>query len=364
MRSAVAITFCVGSIVATRRSIITKTRSEGDMRSMLNFLLFFMCFLFALGFSSAQEKQYVTVRREVKLMGSKFEITVVAQNEEIGYINIEEAVAEITRIESLISSWDPKSETSSINENAGLAPVKVSPELYKLIERTIEISKTTMGAFDITYASLNNIWRFDGSMQYAPTPEEISDVMTKVGYQKITLDPAENSVFLTEKGMKIGFGAIGKGYAADKAKEFLVSKQVPAGMINAAGDITTWGTKATGEKWLIGIDNPEGTGRFFSWIPLVESSVGITGDQDMYVLFNGRKYSHIIDPRSGYPAMGINKVTVLGKSAELCDAFGTAVYILGKDKGLEMINQLPGTEVIVVDSNNKVYKSSGILLNN
>ncbi len=364
MRSAIAIPYCLGCIKTTRRPFSSGIGTGLVLRGTVNLLLFFMCSLFALGHCFSQEKKYVTVRRAVKLMGSNFEITVVTQNEEIGYINIEEAVAEITRIENLISSWDPKSETSRINENAGLLPVKVSPELYKLIERTIKISQTTMGAFDITYASLNNIWRFDGSMQYAPTAEEISDAMTKVGYQKIRLDPVENTVFLTEKGMKIGFGAIGKGYAADKAKEFLVSKQVPAGMINAAGDITTWGTKATGEKWLIGIDNPEGTGRFFSWIPLVESSVSTTGEQDLYVLFNGRKYSHIIDPRSGYPAMGISKVTVLGKSAELCDALSTAVYILGRDLGLEMINQLPGTEAIVVDSNNKVFKSTGILLNN
>ena len=309
----------------------------------------------------AQVAANVTVRRTIHLMGSPFEITVVAQNEEIGYINIEEAAAEIKRIEKLISSWDPESQTSMINSNAGIRPVKVSVELYKLIERSIQISEFTYGAFDITYAALDTLWRFDGSMQYLPTSSEIKNVVAKVGFRKIVLNPDENTVYLREKGMKIGFGAIGKGYAADKAKEFLVSKQVPAGMINAAGDITTWGAKASGEKWLIGVDNPTGKGVFFSWLPLVESSVAIAGNQRDYITFNGKRYTHILNPKTGYPAMGIRKVTVLAKSAELCDALSTAVYVLGKKIGLALINQLPGAEVVILDDNEEVFRSNGIL---
>ena len=309
----------------------------------------------------AQESSNITVRRTVQLMGSAFEITVVAQNEEIGYINIQEAAAEIERVEKLISSWDAASETSLINKNAGIRPVKVSLELYKLIERAIQISEITYGTFDITYAALDRVWRFDGSMEYLPTAKEIEQAVAKVGYRKIALNPESHTVFLKEKGMKIGFGAIGKGYAADKAKELLVSKQVPAGMINAAGDITTWGTKATGEKWLIGVDNPTGKGVFFSWLPLVESSVAIAGNHSAYVTLNGQRYTHIINPKTGYPAMGIRKVTVLAKSAELCDALSTAVYVLGKKVGLAMINQLDGTEAVILDDNDQVFRSNGIL---
>ncbi len=295
-------------------------------------------------------------------MGSPFELTVVAQNEEIGYINLEEAIAEVKRIEKLISSWDPDSETSEINKNAGIKPVKVSFELYKLIERSIKISEITDGAFDITVAAMDRVWKFDGSMSMFPTPEQISRAVSKVGYKKITLNSSEKTVFLKEKGMKIGFGAIGKGYAADKAKALLVSKQVPAGMINASGDISTWGTKATGEKWLIGVDHPRSNGRLFTWLPLIESSVSITGNLDRYVTFNGKKYAHYIDPNSGYPAIGISKVTVLAKSAELCDALATAVYILGKEKGIFLINQLGDTEVIIVNSYNQMFHSHGIIL--
>lgn len=324
-------------------------------------LLYLVLFL---PMARAQEKVNVTVRRTIPLMGSLFEITVVAQSEEIGYINIEEAAAEVERIEKLISSWDPESETSAINKNAGIKPVKVSLELYKLIERSIQISEITYGAFDISYATLDGLWRFDGSMEYLPTPAEVERVVAKVGFRKIVLNPDENTVYLKEKGMKIGFGGIGKGYAADKAKELLVSKQVPAGMINAAGDITTWGTKATGEKWLIGVDNPTGQGVVFSWLPLVESSVAISGNHSDYITFSGKKYSHIISPKTGYPAMGLRKVTVLAKSAELCDALSTAVYILGKKLGLALINQLDGAEVVILDENDNVFKSNGILLGN
>ena len=311
----------------------------------------------------AQELKYVTVQRSVNLMGDKFDITVVADNEEIGYINIEEAVSEIKRIEKLISSWDEESETSKINKNAGIKPVKVSVELYKLIERANQISEITNGAFDITFAGLDKIWQFDGSMKYKPTKEEIKQSVSKVGYKKIILNEEDHTVFLQFKGMKIGLGGIAKGYAADKAKELLVGKQVSAGVINASGDLTTWGTKATGEKWLIGIANPLSKDKIFSWLPVLESSVATSESYDKFITFDGKKYSHILDPRTGNPISGINSVSVFSKTAEWSDALATAIFVLGVDSGMALINQLKGTEAIIVDSNNKMHKSSGILFN-
>lgn len=297
-------------------------------------------------------------------MGSRFDITVVSVDEDLGYINIQEAAGEIRRIEKMISSWDKNSETSLINRNAGIKPVIVSQELFKLIERAKQISEITDGAFDISYSSMDKIWKFDGSMTAMPSREEIRQSVAKVGFEKIVLNSSDNSVFLKQKGMKISFGAIGKGYAADKAKELLVSKQVVAGIINAAGDLTTWGTKASGEKWLIGIANPLNKERVFSWLPILESSVATSGNYEKYVTINGKKYTHIIDPRTGYPSSGINSASVFSKSAELCDALATAIFIMGTNAGLSLVNQLGGTEVIIVDSNNKIHKSSGILLDN
>ncbi len=275
----------------------------------------------------AQESKYVTVHRTMKLMGSRFDITVVAQNEEIGYINIEEAIAEITRIEKLISSWDPDSETSLINKNAGIRPVKVSDELFKLIERAKVVSEITDGAFDISYASMDEVWKFDGSMTHPPTPAQIKRSIARVGYKKIILNSEQGTVFLRDLGMKIGFGAIGKGYAADRTKELLISKQVKAGIINASGDLTTWGTKASGEKWLIGIANPLSKEKIFSWVPLVESSVATSGNYEKFVSFNGVKYSHIIDPRTGYPSTGITSVSIFSKCATNCPVRRSSLWI-------------------------------------
>ncbi|PKA97148.1 thiamine biosynthesis lipoprotein [Flavobacteriaceae bacterium MAR_2009_75] len=312
--------------------------------------------------SWSQVDQMVTVHKALELMGSRFDITVVANNEDIGYINIDEATAEIKRIEKLISAWDPDSETSLINKNAGVKPVVVSSELFSLIERSIQISELTDGAFDISYASLDGVWKFDGSMKVMPNESEIESSISKVGYRNIVLNENDQSVFLAKKGMKISFGAIGKGYAADKAKELLVSKQVVGGIINAAGDLTTWGTKANGEKWVIGIANPLSKERIFSWLKIVESSVATSGNYEKHIVFEGVKYSHIIDPRTGYPTTGVNSVSIFAKSAETCDALATAVFILGKDDGLDLINQLGGIEVVLVDNDNNVHKSSGVPL--
>ncbi|MBS9461643.1 FAD:protein FMN transferase [Flagellimonas sp. 389] len=326
------------------------------MRTVLIIFCSLCCML-----SQGQRQEDVTVKRTLKLMGTTFEIIVVAPNEDIGYLDIDEAVSEIKRIEKMISSWDEASETSLINKNAGIKPVKVSSELFQLIERSKKISEITDGAFDISYASIDRVWRFDGTMKEVPPKINIQQSVAKIGHKKIKLDPIEQTVYLTEPGMRISFGAIGKGYAADKAKELMVSKQVKGGIINASGDLTTWGTKASGEKWVIGISNPLDKDKVFSWLPVVESSVATSGNYEKYVTLDGKKYSHIIDPRTGYPTVGINSVSIFAKTAELCDALATAVFIMGKDSGIHMVNQIDGVEVVLVDSDNKIHKSSGIV---
>ncbi len=297
-------------------------------------------------------------------MGESFGITVVAVNEELGYINIEEATAEINRINKLISSWDSDSETYKINVNAGVKPVKVKTELFALIERAIQIAEITDGAFDITFASTENVWKFNGEMKYPPTKEENKSSIKNVGYKNILLDKEKQTVFLKKKGMRISFGAIGKGYAVDKAKALLMSNQVIAGVINASGDITTWGTKVSGEKWLLGVADPASNYKILTWLPILESSASTTDVYEKYVSFKGQKYGHIIDPRTGAPVRGLKKATVFAKSAELCDALATAVLVLGLDKGVSLINQLGGTEAIFIDDNNKIYKTNGLILDN
>lgn len=314
-------------------------------------------------FVFGQGEKYVTVKKSFTAMGSDFDITVLSLDEELGYIYIQEAVAEVQRIEKLISSWDNNSETTKINTNAGIKPVEVSWELFKLIERSVQISELTNGAFDISFTALDEIWKLDGSMNAMPTKGEIKETTLKTGYKNIILNSKDQTVYLNKKGMRISFGGIGKGFAADKAKTLLVSKLVKAGIINIGGDITTWGTKATGEKWLIGIVNPERQRGLFSWLPILESSVATSGGNADFMLVKDKKYSHVLDPRTGYPSTGINSVSVFAKSAELSDALATSIFVLGVDAGLALINQLGDTEVIIVDNINKMHKSNGIILN-
>jgi len=303
-------------------------------------------------------------KRTLKLMGSSFDITVVAKDTNEANLHIDLAVAEITRIEKLISSWDKNSQTSAINKNAGTQPVQVDDELFQLIKRALKISKLTNGAFDISYASMDKVWFFDGSMTEMPSEEVIKKSVTKVGYQNIILNEDTHTVFLKLKGMKIGFGAIGKGYAADKAKALLQKKGIISGIINASGDLNTWGTQPNGKDWLVAIVNPLNKEKVFSWMPVNNSAVVTSGNYEKYVKFNNTLYTHIIDPRTGYPATGILSATIFTKSAELADAFATSIFVMGVDTGLDFINQLNGVECIIIDENNKMIPSKNIQLKN
>ena len=276
-------------------------------------------------------------KRTLLLMGSRFDITVVANDSAQGNSYIDLAIGEISRIEHLISSWDPRSQTSAINENAGVAPVRVCQELFNLIERSMAISKLTDGAFDISYASMDKIWKFDGSMKEMPTDEAIKASVSKVGYQNVVLDKEHVTIFLKLPGMNIGFGAIGKGYAADKAKALLMEKGAVAGIINASGDMNTWGKQPSGE-----------------------GAVVTSGNYEKYVTFDGKRYSHIIDPKTGYPATGIISATVFAPKAELADALATSVFVMGIETGLNRISQLPGVECIIIDENGEIHTSENI----
>lgn len=301
-------------------------------------------------------------KRSVKLMGCGFEITVLAEHQQQANTYIELAISEISRIEKMISSWNPNSQTSLINKNAGIQAVKVDPELIQIIERAKKLSKLTSGAFDITYASMDRIWKFDGSMTKMPDESKIKASIANVGYQKIQINKNQGTVFLLEKGMKIGFGAIGKGYAADKAKTLLQAKGVKGGIINASGDLNTWGTRPNGKEWLVAIKNPLNKKKVFSWMPVNNGAVVTSGNYEKYVFFNNKRYTHIIDPRTGYPSSGVLSVSIFAKTAEVADALATSIFVMGVEVGLDFINQLKGVECIIVDEDNKMHSSININL--
>lgn len=322
------------------------------MRKLIT-ITFVLCFAIS---TNAQNIQ----KRTLKLMGSRFDITVVAEDSTKAVSYIDLAIEEMTRIEKLISSWDPNSQTSEINRSSGIKPVKVDKELFDLIARSIAISKLTDGAFDISYASMDKIWRFDGSMKTMPSEADIKASVYKVGYQNIILDKENTTVFLKIPESKIGFGAIGKGYAADKAKALLMSKGVSAGIINASGDMNTWGKQPNGDEWKVAITNPLNKNKAFALLPINEGAVVTSGNYEKYVNFNGKQYTHIIDPRTGYPSTGIISATVFAPKAELADALATSVFVMGKEVGLNRINQLPQIECIIIDDKGNIFTSENI----
>lgn len=302
-------------------------------------------------------------KRFVKLMGSQFDITVVADSISLANDYIDMAIDEITRIENLISEWKPETQLSLVNSNAGIQPVKVDKELFDLTQRAISFSRITDGAFDISFAAATKIWKFDGSVTEVPSAEAIKESTRNIGYQNIILDAQNQTIFLKNAGMKIGFGSIGKGYGADMAKKLLISKGVIAGIINASGDMNSWGKQPDGQEWTIGITNPLNKEQAFAVFPLYDSAVATSGVYEKFLTINNKRYSHIIDPRTGYPSTGISSVTVFAKSAELANGLSTSIVVMGKEAGLDLINQIPGVSAVIVDDNNKISFSDNIKIN-
>lgn len=299
-------------------------------------------------------------KKEQSLLGSPFEITVVATDSVQAKLYTDLAISEVKRIENLVSDWIPTTQISQVNQNAGIKPIKVDQEVFDLVERAIKISKLTSGAFDISYASMDKIWKFDGSMKQMPTEEAIKKSVEKVGYQNIILNPTDKTIFLKNKGMKLGLGGIAQGYIADKIKEVLQEKGCTSGLVNVSGDINTWGKQPNGQPWTVGIINPMNKNKVFATFILDDSAVETSGSYEKFVVFNGKRYSHIIDPRTGYPASGIVSVSVFAKQTELADALATGIFVLGIEVGLDLVNQLNGIDCIIVDDKGGVHVSNKI----
>lgn len=311
-----------------------------------------------------QSMDWVEHKKVLKLMGTRFEIGAVAENDTLAWAAIEAGITEIERIEKLISSWDETSQTSAINRNAGIRPVQVDQELYDLIFRALKVAKLTEGAFDISFASMDRIWRFDGSMSQMPNPEEVKKAAAKINWEKVMLNPTERTVFLLDKGMKIGFGGIGKGYAANQAK-LLMAKMpgIKGGVVNAAGDLLAWGDRPSEKDWVIKIADPVKSADALGWLQINDGAVVTSGDYERYVEFAGKRYAHIIDPRTGYPTTGIKSVTVVCSYAEVADALATSIFVLGQQKGIQLVNQLKGVECLIVTDDNEILTSKHLQLN-
>jgi len=318
--------------------------------------IFFLLFI-SLSTAIFSQQSYT---KDTVLMGSAFKFTALHNDYQIAKKSVDASLKEVIRIEKLISSWDKKSETSKINSMAGIKPVTISYELFSLIKRSLKVSEISNGYFDISFASIDKIWNFSDTISKIPTDDEIQQSISTINFKNIILNNSDTSVFLSKKGMKIGFGSIGKGYAANRAKQIMLSYNIKSGVINAGGDLIAWGKKQNNKSWSIGIVDPFDKNKTTLWLDVDNMAVVTSGNYEKYITINGKRYCHIINPKTGWPVTGLVSVTILCRDAELADALATTVFVLGLYDGLKLINHLEGIEGVLISENGSIHYSNNL----
>jgi thiamine biosynthesis lipoprotein len=269
------------------------------------------------------------------------------------------ATDEIVRIEKLMTTWDPASEVSRINAAAGKDPVPVGPETFAVIQEAQHASEISGGCFDITFETLHGLWKFDQDLDpHPPAPADLRAKLKYVGYKHVQLDPAASTVRIDEPHVRISLGGIAKGYAVDQASKVLLGAGITSFYVQAGGDLFTHGTKPDGSPWQAGIRDPRGPeGDYFALMPVSDHAFSTAGDYERSYVIGNKRYHHIIDPHTGYPATASRSVTIWAPTALQADAIDDAVFILGPEKGLALVESIDGVGAVIVDASNKVWTS-------
>jgi thiamine biosynthesis lipoprotein len=269
------------------------------------------------------------------------------------------ATAEIVRLEKLMTTWSPDSEVSRVNAAAGKEAVKVGPETFDVIRESLHASRMSEGTFDITFETFHGLWKFDQDLDpHPPSPADVRSRLKFVGFGHVKLDEAASSVFLDESHVRIGLGGIAKGYAVDKASKVLLDSGLVSYFVQAGGDLYTHGDKPGGEPWQAGVRDPRGPeGDYFAMMPVSDHAFSTAGDYERSYIVDGKRYHHIIDPHTGYPATASRSVTIWAPTALLADEIDDAVFILGPEKGLALVESLDGVGAVIVDARNRVWTS-------
>ena len=315
-------------------------------------------------FAQAPAAPRHTFSRSAHLMGSHFTFTVVAADDSAGQRALRAGLGEVRRIDKLLSFWDSTSEVVRINRAAGRHPVAVSPETFDLISRTLNLSRLSGGAFDITFASADKLYKFDRQAHAAlPDTAAIRASVRRIGWQKIRLDAAKHTVFLPEKGMRINLAGILQGYGLRRAKQVLDKMAVTGGLLNGSGDIYCWGRQADGSLWRVAIGDPDHPNSVAAWVDITDMAVVTAGNYEQYFTVGGQVYGHIINPHTGYPSVGLRSVTILCPDVELADGLDEVVFVKGPTAGLNFINQLKGVDCTLITDDNRTLASRGMTLN-
>ena len=272
----------------------------------------------------------------------------------------EAATAEIKRLEGLMTTWRTDSEVSRINAAAGKSAVKVSEETFAVIKESVRASEISEGTFDITFQTLHGLWKFDEDLDpHPPAEKDVKARLAFVGWKNIKLDEREKTVMLAKEQTKIGLGGIAKGYAVDKAAAVLERAGLTSYFVQAGGDLFARGKKADGSDWQAGIRDPRSKSetQFFAILPLSDHAFSTAGDYERSYIVNGKRYHHIIDPRTGQPATACRSVTIWAPNAFVADAIDDAVFILGPEKGLKLVESIDGVAAVIVDAKNNLWVS-------
>jgi thiamine biosynthesis lipoprotein ApbE len=314
------------------------------------------CLVTALYFFAGRAKQVEADSGHRLVMGTFARVVAIATDSKIADKAIEAALAEIESVDKLMSDYKSDSEISQVNREGFARAVKVSRPTYEVLQRSIEFSKLTGGAFDITVGPLVDLWRSAKKKSAIPTEEELAAAKAKVGFEKLILDDEQRTVRFAVEGMRLDLGAIGKGYAVDKAIEAAQRAGALGAMVDLGGHIRCFGKPPKGKtKWSIGLQNPNvnkntDESDLLLVLKLDNAAVATSGDYQQFVLIEGKRYSHIINRRTGAGAEGLSSVTIIADNATDADALATAVSVMGQEKGLALIETIVNAEAILVTS--------------
>jgi len=274
-----------------------------------------------------------------------------------------DAIAEIRRLEALMTTWHP-SDVTRINDAAGKNPVVVDRETYDIVAEALHASEMSKGAFDITFESLHGLWKFDEDLDpHPPSAAAVRAKLPLVDYHHVKLDAAAHSVFLDKIGVRIGLGGIAKGYAVDRAAAVLDNAGIASFFVQAGGDLFTRGKKPNGDEWQTGIRDPrsDDAKKFFALLPVSDHAFSTAGDYERSYVIDGKRYHHIIDPKTGFPATKSRSVTIYAPTALLADEIDDAVFIMGPKEGLQLVESLDaqkgGVGAVIVDDKNNLWVS-------
>ena len=294
---------------------------------------------------------------EGAVMGTSLQIEALGPEGALLEEAIQEAFLELKRVEDVFTTWRP-SPLNALNDAAGKGPHPMTREEIVLIGRSLEIGRLTEGAFDVTFAGVGKLWDFKARPPKLPSREEVAAALTKVDYRRVQVDLEGGTVTLPA-GMRIGLGGIAKGYGVDRAMALLMKRGIKHAVVNAGGDLKALGRKRD-KPWEIAIKHPRERERVLAVLPVSNVCVVTSGDYERFFEHEGKRYHHILDPRTGYPSEGCMSATITAPDAAFADALATAMCVLGPKKGLEIVEKLPRVEAILVDLEGQVHVSSGL----